>query len=181
MDEKTRRILTELVNIPGHPDCARRADKFLAERGPLHPKRPKRIDVLQAAGIFRTVWGVKNNRVEVGVLERFLETLFNLPFEGPYARPAMHLSFIAGRWEPSPRCLIESLAVELVRSRKLLARCERQDCDGNRYFVREHSRARYCSDLCRDVIRERCQKHWAQHHREEINARRRKPRQRNAA
>jgi hypothetical protein len=173
MDKDAREILTDLVNA----DSIVRADSFLATYGPLHPHRPKRLDVLHAARIFRTAWGHPRPRFETEIMERFLETLFTWPWPNLSLgqRPAaVHLNFLTGRWEPLPRCLIERLAVELVRSRKMLHRCERQEC--KRFFVKEFSRARYCSRPCGEQMRETSIKKYVRDHREERNAKRRKPR-----
>jgi hypothetical protein len=170
MDKEARKILTDLVNI----DSIVRADKFLARHGPLHPYHPKRVDLLQAAKIFRTAWGPKP-RTEIEIMERFLETLFMWPWPNLRLgnRPAaVRLNFLTGRWEPLPRCLIERLALELVRSRRMLHRCERPKC--RIYFIKEHSRARYCSGDCGEKMRAQSIENYVRDHREERNAKRRK-------
>jgi hypothetical protein len=179
------KILVALVNIPERrPNCVTLSQEFLESYGPLRPGHPlPRVDTVDAAKAFRRAW-VKKTKDDVEVLERFLEWLFTLKLpKEPYGRPAVRLDFLAGRWEPSPRTLVEHLAVELVHSRNMLHRCERPQC--RRYFVKEFSRARYCSNSCSDEMRTKGQTNWALDHREELNAKRRKlgkkPRQRKSA
>jgi hypothetical protein len=171
-------ILTALVNIPGpkRADWTVRANEFVGNYGPLRPGHPSpKIDVIDAAQVFRRAWVVAKKKHEVETLESFLEWLFTLKLpREPYGRPAVRLNFLAGKWEPSPRTLVEHLAVELVRSRNMLHRCERSEC--GRYFVKEFSRDRYCSNRCSDEMRTMGQRQWALDHRDELNARRRKPR-----
>jgi hypothetical protein len=68
------------------------------------------------------------------------------------------------------------LAIELLRARKMLAKCERPEC--GRYFVKEFSRDRYCKTRvrpsCGEDMRERSVKKYQETHRKELNARRRK-------
>ncbi len=177
--KRLRQILTALVNIPGQKraDWIVRAREFVGNYGPLRPGHPfPRIDVIDAAKVFRRAW-TATTADEVGTLERFLEWLFTLKLpREPYGRPAVQIDFRAGKWEPSPRTLVEHLAVELVRSRNMLHRCERSEC--GRYFVKEFSRDRYCSNLCSDEMRTMGQRQWALNHRDELNAKRRKPKAR---
>ena len=184
MDKKTKevlglfgpkKILADLLSVGD--EAAARA--FIEKYGPLHPKRATVHDVLEAADVFRVSFSAKTAD-EMEVAARFVEMIFTLPVEGDYARPAswdrptIRVDFDAGRWEPVPRTLVDALAVELVRSRKNLHRCERPEC--GRYFVKEFSRDRYCSNLCSEDMRSRGQKEWAQRNRDELNKRGRKRR-----
>jgi len=89
----------------------------------------------------------------------------------PEMRPAIRTNFLAGTWEPLPRTLLDALAIELVRSRKALHRCERPEC--RRWFVKKFSRAMYCSTWCSEIMRRQGQSQWAQDHSEEISKKRR--------
>src|SRR5690348_1976762 len=184
-----RKILTDLVNIePGQPDCKARVNTFLNSYGQLRPepdadtrvlakitddhKLPEpSVDVLSLAAIFRTAW--TPTATEIEVLGGFIAGLFAIPAEEGFVRPGLRLDFLKGRWSPTPRTLAESLAIELERSRKMLHRCERADCQS--YFVKSFSRDRYCSTVCSEEMRSRSQLQWQRDNREKINARRRKP------
>jgi hypothetical protein len=94
-------------------------------------------------------------------------------------RPVFAADFTSGRWNPRPRTLLAALAMELMRSRKMLHRCESPECQ--RYFVKEFNRDRYCKRSCSDEMHTKGQTKWALDHRDELNAKRRKTQRRNAA
>lgn len=169
-----RRILGALANVPGadDPACIVKAQGFLDRFGPLRPyvKDPV-TDVIEHARRFRPAWNAKTES-DYQLINALLDDIFTAgdPFYGE--RPVMAADFSSGKWQPQPRTLLDHLALELMRSRRMLHRCERPEC--RRYFVKEFSRDRYCSNLCSEEMRSRGQKEWAQRHREESNKRRRK-------
>ena len=173
MDDK--QILVELVNLDSTDDSA--AQAFVDRHGPLKKNEPV-IYVLEWAQKFREAWKwreLTDERIERTV-NRYLEDIFKVDdptFENLGPRPALRADFMRDRWEPYPRNLLDSLALELMRSRKMLHVCENPDC--HRYFIKSFSRDRYCSMLCGEKMRNLGQREWAKQNRETINRRRRKP------
>jgi hypothetical protein len=70
--------------------------------------------------------------------------------------PAVRVDFPTGNIEILPRDLLDALAVELIRSRRTIARCERR----GRFFIKTFSRDRYCSANCGTVARTEKQRNW---------------------
>jgi hypothetical protein len=77
------------------------------------------------------------------------------PLESPILQP----DILSGEWTLKPRDLADALAQEVMRSRKMLHICERPEC--GRYFVKEFSRDRYCSNRCSEEMRKVGQREWA--------------------
>jgi|SRR5215469_1773754 len=177
--EELRQIIYEFANLPlTSPDAETKAQAFTNSYGELHPIRNSPSDVIEAVSTFRKFWNWKAQpEFEIKVLEAFTETLFTWPWPtDPHQRPAVRLNFYEGTWEPSPRCLVEAIAVELVRARTMLYRCERPECQ--KYFVKEHSRDRYCSYDCGRDMRSRKQAQWALDHSKLISKRRKSAKKR---
>ncbi len=153
------------------PECVLRAEEFLGKYGPLRAQQSV-IEVLEYARRFRTAWWAKTES-DIQQVNSMLDDLFS---SDPFSRPIVGADFGAGKWEPRPNTLLGQLAVTMMRSRKMLHRCERPECQ--RYFVKEFSRDRYCKTgarpTCGEVMRERSQTEWAQDHRDKLNAKRRK-------
>jgi hypothetical protein len=196
VDEKSRdalmrwgpkKILSDLVNASSHED----ATEFVARYGALRSDVRKIIDehdnevaipaligpfrrfdvdsaseVMDFAPYFRAGW-TANSEPAKWAVNRFLDGVFSPGLPGE--QPTMAANFDTGEWEPRARTLLDALAIELMRSRKMLARCERSEC--GRYFVKEFSRDRYCSNLCSEEMRRRGQRQWALDHRKELNRR----------
>jgi hypothetical protein len=193
--EELRQILCELANVSGEKiKNEEQAQRFLAGYGPLFPVAGHQIleardshpglsmahnpvpDILHYAPRFRLAWAAKNgNPEDVKAVNSFLDDIFRPDYfsHDPLdQRPAIAADFLEGQWRPIPRTLLDDLAIELVRSRKMLHRCERPECQ--RYFVKEWSRDRYCSYRCSAEMRARGQSKWAQEHAQEIGRKRRK-------
>lgn len=174
-----KKILGDLANIPSpkHPDAASRAEAFIDRYGPLNRANPSDIQPLEAirlAPMFRLAWESHTERDREQV-NAFLDGIFSVAWTFDRGEsPAIRANFDTGRWEPQARTLLDVLAITLMRSRRMLHRCERPECA--RYFVKEFSRDRYCSRSCGEEMRTRGQTQWALDHREELNAKRRKPR-----
>jgi hypothetical protein len=179
-----RVTLGELVNVlspqdrPGQldvlssqdPPCTTRAEVFLRNYGPLRMKNSI-AEVLEFARRFRQAWWAKTEE-EKQVINSFLDEIFARGDPFSQLRPAIAADFGAGKWEPRPRNLLDVLAISLMRSRTMLYRCERPECQ--RYFVKEHSRDRYCSYSCGKEMRKSGQDRWQREHRDKVNAKRRK-------
>jgi hypothetical protein len=173
-----RKILGALANVSA--EAQRNVEdeqKFIANYGPLYlGSATPPFDVGYYAGRFRLAWTVKDLRdpQAVEAVNRFLNDIFAIDFlsGNPDELPAISADFSTGKWEPVVRNLLDVLARELMRSRKMLHRCERPECA--RYMVKEFSRDRYCSRSCAEEMRSRSQVEWAQQNRHEIKRRRRK-------
>jgi hypothetical protein len=173
-----RKILSDLANMPSprHATAAVEAEAFIDRYGPLNRTNPPDIQPLEAmrlAPMFRLAWDAHTER-DKEYINAFLDGVFSAAWTFDRGEhPAIKANFDTGRWEPQPRTLLDVLAVTLMRSRKMLHRCERPECA--RYFVKEFSRDRYCKTFCSDIMRERGQTKWAVDHRDQVNAKRRKP------
>jgi len=178
-----RVILGDLVNVLSvddtpdtlnvlssqNPVCYQLAEQFISKHGALRDKQfPS--EVLEYARRFRLAWWAKNDPAKIPEVNSMLDDIFS---SDPFSHPIVGADFAAGKWEPRPKTLLGLLAVTLLRSRRMLHRCERPEC--RRYFVKPHSRAMYCSDWCSKEMRTRGQTEWAVNHRDHLNARRRKP------
>jgi hypothetical protein len=187
-----RKILGHLANVSSREN----AEEFVERYGPLRVRVMKVLDqhdnevdtgtfvgpfrkfdmdmeteVVNFALKFRTAWAAKTER-DAWAVNRFLNDIFSPGLPGWEFPPVMAADFATGRWEPRARTLLDALAIELMRTRKMLARCERPECE--RYFVKEFSRDRYCSNLCSDEMRRRGQARWVEEHREELRRKRKK-------
>jgi hypothetical protein len=181
MDEKNRaaliepgarKILGELVNVPSSAErnWVSEVQKFIDRYGVLRQAQDPEIEVLEYARRFREIWTAWTEE-EFQRANGFLEEIFVAPDQFSAIRPIA--DFATGKWEPRPRTLLEHLAVEIMRSRRMLHRCERPECQ--RYFVKVWSRDRYCSNPCGEKGRESSLQRYHDKHREERNAKRRKP------
>ena len=132
-------------------------------------------EVVEYARRFRQAWEWRKPGFDYRQFNRMLEGIFIAgdPISGD--RPTVRANFITGKWEPVPRNLLEQLAIELMGSRKMLHRCEREHPKCERYMVKAFSRDRYCSHTCAEFMRSKSQSDWVERHRSEVNNRRRKP------
>jgi hypothetical protein len=180
---EAKRRLAALVNIPDlrNPNWEAKAIEFIDRYGPLRkprtgPPRTKVDYALDAASIaveFRRVWKPQKDcsESEMEHISIFLDSIFEAsPYE-VWRGSAVRTDFATGKWEPSPRNQLDHLAIQLVRSRKMLSRC--QHC--GRYMVKETSRDYYCANTCSEKGGSKRKKEWAENNREETNRRRRKP------
>ena len=186
-------MLGRLVNVPPFDDrgWSIPAGHFVDKYGPLRENHPPSKDaaeqeVAEFARKFREAWEWKTDPAfDYQQFNRMLEGIFVAgdPVRGD--SPVLRANFRTGAWEPTPRNLLEVLAMQLMSDRRMLHRCERPDC--RRYFVKSKSRDRYCKFLvkwervldrvgtCAEVMRRRGQSLSAEKHREETNKRRRQP------
>jgi hypothetical protein len=171
LEQGPRKMLSDLANVPSlnERDWVVKAKEFVVRNGPLRQAQEPEIEVLEYARRFREIWSAKSEE-EYQIANGFLEEIFVAPDSFSAMRPIA--DFAAGKWEPRPRTLLERLAVELMRSRKMLHRCERPEC--RRYFVKVWSRDKYCSNPCGEKARISTLEKYHEKHREERNAKRRK-------
>jgi hypothetical protein len=189
LDEKTKAVLAQygakwilgdLADIPPEedPESEARVLQFLAQYVPLRPyveltpsqKEDVEFgDVIYCAKFLRQAWAAKTKE-EITKVNESLEWIFSPT--NYRERPALRVDFDTGRYEPRPRWLMDVLAIELIRSRGMLHRCERPECQ--RHFVRTPDRRRYCSEGCSREMRSRKLSQYRQDNRDELNRRRRK-------
>jgi hypothetical protein len=172
LDPGARKILSDLANVPSSDNCTwvSEVQKFIGRYGALRDAQDPDIEVLEYARRFREIWAAKSEE-EYQRANGFLEEVFVAPDQFSPMRPIA--DFATGRWEPRPRTLLEHLIIEIMHSRKMLHRCERSEC--KKYFVKAWSRDRYCSNLCGEKGRASSLERYHEKHREERNAKRRKP------
>ena len=165
--------LAVLVNIPrrGDPESLKRAEEFLSHYGPLRKDIKDASSVLLMAELFRVAWDKKESTEEVS---RFLENIFMVPmterpggnFYGEPALPALMVDLISRRrrFRFKIRDLLDALAMEFIKSRKMLSRCEHPAC--KRYFVKQHSRQKFCGTVCSEEHIKQYQAEWVRKDRE---------------
>jgi hypothetical protein len=159
------------------PETEAHAKQFIERYGPLRDfKDPVQNLTLTAAfgWALRYAWapGDDERRIELanatlsGIVnfkesrEKMIDAFrgIGLP-ERPLASPILQPDILTGEWTLKPRDLADALAQEVMRSRKMLHICERPEC--GRYFVKEFSRDRYCSNRCSEEMRKAGQREWA--------------------
>jgi hypothetical protein len=181
-----RKILSAIANVSplSDPRWVTDANEFnkLVGQSKLLPRLSDSVladsEIPEYAKRFRTAWTSKSEPELIPVVNGYLDEI--LATRNPSGdRPVFAADFTSGRWNPRPRTLLAALAMELMRSRKMLHRCESPECQ--RYFVKEFNRDRYCKRSCSDEMRTKGQTKWALDHRDELNAKRRKTQRRNAA
>jgi hypothetical protein len=89
---------------------------------------------------------------------RILGAIFNSPVQigKTIHRSAVEPDILAGTYEPVPRDLLDAMAIELMRSRKKIARCGL--C--SRFFYQEWNKDKYCSPNCGSEARTKAQREW---------------------
>lgn len=154
-----KKALAELVNLPPlFPRSAEAMDKarqFISRYGKL--RRPPRaepleekdyiVDVLHLGQVFRHAW----NTSDVAHINAALDGIFSPSVWAVWEGPAIRADFATGQWEPVPRNRLDELAIQLMRSRRMLTRCENPACQ--KYMVKEFSHDKYCSNRCSDIMR----------------------------
>lgn len=172
-----RKILGDLANVPPS-GASTAAEEFVDQYGLLITRVqdpawtfPELSDVIEYARRFRLAWSAKTKQ-QIQAVNASLDAIFAAGDPIKAERPVLRANFDAGKWEPEPRSLLDVLAVELMRSRKMLHRCERPEC--KRYFVKDFSRDKYCSIRCSDEMRRIGQIQWAREHRDELSQRRKR-------
>jgi hypothetical protein len=143
-----------------HCGLEEKITEFLLHYGPLRliwaSKHEPGNVVLSFAQFFQNMW-----KTHTGPDVRRLNSVLNLIFKateisGKYAGPAIQADFLTGKFDIVPRDLLDALALEFMRSRKALSRCER--C--TRFFIKTFSRDRYCSTDCGTEARTEAQREW---------------------
>jgi hypothetical protein len=176
-----RRALEDLLNIESELAAA---EVFIACHGELRPdfradEYPAKIGerlwldltpgerVQVVAKSFRTVL---NARTELEMLQagKDLDLIFAAYVTGEPPRrvpPAMRVNYRSGGFDPAPRDLLDSLALELLRSHEQIARCAWSKC--GRWFVKSYPLDKYCGypRNCGLKARREAQAQWMREHR----------------
>jgi hypothetical protein len=76
--------------------------------------------------------------------------------DGTVHPTALNVDFVGGTIEPRPRDLLDALALELLRSAKLISRCAL--C--SKFFYRTFNKDKYCSTVCGSEARRKAQLEW---------------------
>jgi len=180
-----KKMLTDIANIPpqqtedDYKQALEQCREFVRRYGRLRNKGQQYNTLDDHAAEVRmfapTCWHAwrANTQDEMDAVSRELDGIFEPNMYDMGKGTAVKSDFSTGSWTPVARDLLDVLALELVKSRKLLHRCERPDC--GRYFIKSFSRDRYCSTACGEIMRERGQRQWLEDHRKEVNEKRRKP------
>ena len=205
---EARKRLAALVNIPDirDPQWEARALEFLEKYGPLRKplagspriKKDYALDIAAVAVEFRRIWKPYKecSQSDLEHASSFLDSIFEPnPYE-MWQGPAVRTDLAAGRWEPVPRNQLDVLAIELMRSRKMLSRCQNPECGMKteeseavtakaepKYMVKETSRDYYCSPRCSERGGSIRKTKWASDpkNRARINLKRRKAKKGRAA
>jgi hypothetical protein len=186
---EVKRRLAALVSIPDirDPEWEAKALEFVEKYGPLRKphrsaprtKRDYALDAVEVAVEFRRVWKPLKecSQSEMEHISIYLDSIFEANDYESWRGSAVQTDYATGKWEPSPRNLLDLLAIQLVRSRKMLSCC--QEC--GKYMVKETSRDYYCSTACSALGGPKKKQEWARKNKEEVNSRRRKPKKGRAA
>lgn len=178
---KAKKILADLANIPARDQGGdAKAQEFIERYGRLRDMGSERnemayhiVTVLSWAGTFRKAWKVRT-QLDMDNLGLELDSVFDPRMHSwsGWRPPAIRTDFAGGKWVPVARDLLDTLAIQLVHSRKKLHQCERPEC--GRCFVKDFSRDRYCCVACGEDMRRRGQYKWVDKHREELKRQRTK-------
>lgn len=176
-------LLSKFVNLPDSPDNAEPAREFQGLFGDLYSGLdPSRYWV--HVFIFRNIWKWRDRPAgaqDAGVYVRnvFNRELAGMPETGtaadPRFRPALTVDFAAGRIAVVPDTLLDFLALSVLVHNNDLAYCERRKCP-HPYFVKTHSRQRFCSHECANSVRQKKKERWWRDNREAFTAKWRKER-----
>jgi len=171
-----RRALLALLNAPT-------AEQFIEAYGPLRepiaskkagtsnlhsaflgkPHTPQET-VTSLASLFSGAVSLSQDAKDRLLLNTLLAIIFNDPVtvNGTVQPTALDVDIVLGTVEPRPRDLLDGMALELLRSRKMIARCGQ--C--SKFFYRQFSKDKYCSTVCTSEARLRYQAEWVQKKRE---------------
>lgn len=167
-----RSALKDLLNLKenesafyGHSSV----DEFIARYGALRglPAIAETIErhlgikgdaVRIASALFVAMWEVRDKgSAAQHVFNGCLATIFGPSQIDGQNRPAgLRVDILAGTIEPQPRDLLDALALEFMRSYRMIGRCER--C--RRFFFKTYPSDRYCSGPCGDAARSEAQRNW---------------------
>jgi hypothetical protein len=153
-------MLAKFVNLPDKPGDSKPAEEFRERFGELFPGiDPENywVDVSN----FRKAWHAKTT-LDRARISAYMTNLFNrklgshvkpMPRHAilsgdPRYYPAVEVDFSSGQIAVSRfATLLDWLAMSLSGCRRKLGICEREGCT-TPYFVKMHSRSRYCSEEC---------------------------------
>ena len=147
-------MLGKFVNLPDKPGDSKPAEEFRERFGELFPGLDPEnywVDVAE----FRRAWHAKS-ALDRGLISFYMTGLINRIL-GPHVKPVddprhfyppVEINFSSGATFISRfATLLDWLANSLLKCRRRLGICEREGCT-TPYFVKMHSRSRYCSEEC---------------------------------
>ena len=148
----------------------RRAQEFIDKYGELRYVRPlatpkesnapvnplsnvRRLSLAFSAAMYISSGSTDQKEI----LNEILAAIFSDPVGPPgEERKALEIDILEGTVRPIARDLLDGIAIELMRSRKLIARCAL--C--SKYFLREWNKDKYCSTTCSSEARRKQQLEW---------------------
>ena len=162
-----RTTLIDLLNLPEEddPTFQRRAEEFVLRHGTLREQFTEALPILaKIASEFRILWNfgmlaTRDPQAVPGRQSAILDVIFDPLLANrakEYPVPAVRPNFLTGEFEVYPRDPLDAVALEYMRSRKAIHRCER--C--SRFFIKTFSRERYCSTNCGTESRTEAQREW---------------------
>jgi len=176
-------LLSKFVNLPDSPANTEPAREFQTLFGDLYPGlAPARYWV--HVFIFRRIWKWRDRPAGAQDAGAYIRNIFNRDLaqmpetetaNDPRFRPAMTVDFAAGKITVVPETLLDYLAASLLVHNNDLACCERRKCR-HPYFVKTHSRQRFCSHECANSVRQRKKQQWWRDNRETFTTKWRKER-----
>jgi hypothetical protein len=159
--QQTRSALVALANVPSGAQGIDEAERFVKAYKPLRdrpqddPREQEPLDgvglpplkvleVVEYARRFRSVWDAAIRGRGISAANAALNEILKAgdPIKGE--GPAITADLAAGKLTHAPKSYLQQLALELIFSKKSLARCVA--C--KRYFIKEFSRDKTCSLRC---------------------------------
>jgi len=149
----------------------KRADEFINNHGPLRmvfhlvqPARKTYAEITPAETV--RVWSLFFAAAlyeSVHDQEEFTNHVLSDIFTEVVGKPGeervgFRVDFLRSTVEPIARDLLDAIAIEMIRSRKSIARCVL--C--SKFFQRQWNKDKYCSPLCGDEARRKGQLEWVQ-------------------
>src|SRR5579884_1192702 len=148
-------MLGKFANLPDKPGDSKPAEEFRERFGELFPGLDPEnywVDVAE----FRAAWHAKSSPGRAMMISLYMTGLINRIL-GPHVKPVddprhfyppVEIDFSSGTTFVSRfATLLDWLANSLLKCRRRLGVCEREGCT-TPYFVKMHSRSRYCSENC---------------------------------
>lgn len=162
-DSSADEFIARYGELRGLPAIVETLDRHLGikDRALVGPRSAVRM----ASALFLAMWKVHDKGPGAQqVFNGCLATIFGPALIGGQDLPAgLRVDILAGTIEPLPRDLLDALALEFMRSYRMIGSCER--C--RRFFFKSYLRDRYCSRPCGDVARTEAQRNWMRQKRAE--------------
>jgi hypothetical protein len=133
------------------------------------PRQAVRLASLLLQTLFEAHSGEKEQAYEA--INNSLALIFGYAqIDGKEHPPGLRVDLLAGKIEPVPRDLLDAIALEFMRSYRMIGPCDR--C--RRFFFKSYPSDRYCSGPCSDAARSEAQRNWMRNKRAEQAEQKRK-------